>query len=299
VKIVVAGGTGDLGNRIVKALLAKNIDVVVIARISTDLQKCTDLEKLGAKVSRIDMTSTSEIAKACEGAACVVSALSGLRDVIVDAQRVLLDGALLAGVSRFIPSDYSLDYLKLKPEENRNLSFRKEFQSYLNQKPIKSTTIFNGAFMDMLVAEMPMILVKQKRIFYWGNKDQKMDFTTMNDVAEFTANVALDENPPRFLRIAGSEISPDEMIQVVSNVYGQKFKALRPGGLGLFDFMIKLTKFFSPGTSEIYPPWQGMQYMRNMLDGKGKLRPLDNKRYNIQWTTVEQFLTKHLKSVRN
>jgi hypothetical protein len=37
--------------------------------------------------------------------------LAGLREVVIDAQKKLLDAAIAAGVPRFIPSDYSLDLL--------------------------------------------------------------------------------------------------------------------------------------------------------------------------------------------
>jgi hypothetical protein len=40
----------------------------------------------------------------------VVSALQGLRDVIVEMQTVLLYAAIKADAPRFIPSDYSIDF---------------------------------------------------------------------------------------------------------------------------------------------------------------------------------------------
>jgi len=40
----------------------------------------------------------------------VVSALAGLRDVIVETQAALLDAAIKARVPRFIPSDFSIDF---------------------------------------------------------------------------------------------------------------------------------------------------------------------------------------------
>ena len=52
-----------------------------------------------------------------------------------------------------------------------------------------------------------------------------------------------------------------------------------------------LTLRFAPGTDELYPPWQGMQYLRDMLGGRAKLEPLDNDRYpETEWTTVAEFL---------
>jgi len=62
-----------------------------------------------------------------------VSALAGLRDVIVEAQTVLLDAAIKAGVPRFIPSDDSIDFTKFPAGENRNLDLRREFHQRLDK----------------------------------------------------------------------------------------------------------------------------------------------------------------------
>jgi nucleoside-diphosphate-sugar epimerase len=48
---------------------------------------------------------------------------------------------------------------------------------------------------------MSLILFKLKRVLYWGNADQRMDFTTIDDTAAFTASAALDPSTPRFLRL--------------------------------------------------------------------------------------------------
>ncbi len=53
------------------------------------------------------------------------------------------------------------------------------------------------------------------------------------------------------------------------------------------DFMIKATRTLMPAEAEVLPPWQGMQYLHNMLSGRGKLDPLDTHRYpEIRFTTV-------------
>ncbi len=294
--IVVAGATGNLGERIVKTLLTKGAEVRALVRESSNPEKVKHLELLGAKVFKVDMTNAQDIAKACYEASCVVSALSGLREVIIDAQKVLLDGAILANVPRFIPSDFSLDFTKTTDGSNRNLDLRREFHQYLDKKTeIAAVSIFNGAFADMLTGEMPMILFQQKRIFYWGNGDQKLDFTTIQNVADYTANVALEEASPRFLRIAGDEISAKELQKLMGELSGNPFKTLRPGGLRLFGLMIKMTRFFAPNEQELYPAWQGMQYMHNMLEGRCKIEKVDNARYaDIRWTKAKDVISAHL-----
>lgn len=286
--IVVAGATGNLGGRIARALLERGASVRALVRSSTAREKIERLEALG-------VTIASEAAPACSGAACVVSALAGLRDAIVDAQTVLLEAAVRAGVPRFIPSDFSIDFTKFPPGENRNLDLRREFHTRLDKTSISATTIFNGAFADMLTGRMPLILFKAKRVLYWGNADQRMDFTTIDDTAAFTASAALDPSTPRFLRIAGDQLSARELAAVVSEVTGEKFRLFRAGGLGTLGALIRIARAIAPGEKQLYPAWQGMQYMRNMFDGRAKLEPLDNSRYpGIRWTTVRDVLRARL-----
>lgn len=295
--VVIAGGTGNLGSKITKSLLDKGAEVRVLVRSTTESKKINPLNQMGAQVIRVDMNNEQEIAAACRGAACVVSALAGLEDVIIDTQKVLLRGAILAGVPRFIPSDYSLDFTKFKDGENRNLDLRRWFHTYLDAAPIASTSIFNGAFMELLTNEMPMIIFKKNLVIYWGNADHKMIFTTINDTAEYTANAALDSHAPRYLWIAGDQISPREIKEVMSRLTGRKFRLIKLGRLGLLNLIIKIAKTISPSKRELYPAWQGMQYMRNMMDRRSILNTNNSNRYpDLKWTSVKDLLSNHEKS---
>jgi len=294
--IVIAGATGNLGGKIVTSLLAKGAEVIAIVRLETDLIKIKDLEEKGAKVFQVDTSNKSEISKHCLGADCFVSALAGLRETIIDTQKIFLDAAIEANVPRFIPSDYSIDFTNLEEGQNRNLDFRREFHNYLETTPIKATTVFNGAFMDLLTTDMPLILFKQKRILCWGNPNQIMEFTTTYNVADFTAEAAIDDNTPRFLRIAGDRLSCNDFVKLLTELTNEKYKLFRPGGIRLLNVVITLTRFFFPSKKELYPAWQGMQYMRDMMEGRIIFQKYDNDRYsNIKCTSVKDFLIKELK----
>lgn len=108
--IALAGSTGNLGGNIISSLLDKGAIIHAIVRSSSDNTKFKDLEGLGVKVFKVNMADVQEVSKACIGASCVVSALAGLRDVIIDTQKILLDAAIAFGVPRFIASDYSPDF---------------------------------------------------------------------------------------------------------------------------------------------------------------------------------------------
>ncbi|HEX8656736.1 MAG TPA: NmrA family NAD(P)-binding protein, partial [Hymenobacter sp.] len=195
--IVLAGATGDLGFRIAQALLKRGAVVRALVRPGNSKPETANLRNLGAEIIEVDFASVFALTKACAGAACVVSALSGLREVIVDLQKRLLDAAVAAGVTRFIPSDYSIDFTKLPAGSNRNLDLRREFGQRLDQAPIAATSVLNGMFTDLLIGPAPVVLFGLKRVMYYGSADQPLDFTTTANTAEFTAAAALDPTTPR------------------------------------------------------------------------------------------------------
>jgi nucleoside-diphosphate-sugar epimerase len=292
--VVVAGATGNLGGRIARALLDRGASVRALVRPETARERVERLQELGVTTATVDLNTASEVTPACSGACCVVSALQGLRDVIVETQAILLGAAIRAAVPRFIPSDFSIDFTKLPGGDNRNLDLRRDFHKVLDQASISATTVYCGAFADMLTGQMPLILVRLHRVLYWGDADQRMDFTTIDDTAAFTACAALDPSTPRFLRIAGDQLSARELAALASEVTGQKFRLFRAGGLGTLGTIIKVARALAPAEKELYPAWQGMQYMRNMFDGRVKLEPLDNDRYpGIRWTTARDVLSSH------
>ena len=289
--VVLAGATGDLGFRIAQALRQRGAVVRALVRPGNTKPEVTALRGLGADIVEVDFRSVTDLTKACAGAACVVSALSGLREVIVDGQKRLLDAAVAAGVPRFIPSDYSIDYTKLPAGSNRNLDLRREFNQRLDQAPIQATSILNGMFTDLLTGQAPVVLFGLKRVMYYGNPDQPLDFTTTANTAEFTAAAALDPTTPRYLRVAGEVATVRGLQAAATAATGQPFKLLRVGGLWVLGTLIKATKALMPTTNEVFPPWQGMQYLHNMFTGLPKLAPLDNARYpDIRWTSVREVL---------
>jgi uncharacterized protein YbjT (DUF2867 family) len=99
--IVVAGATGNLGGRIVKSIIKEGAAVRALVRTGTADHKCQMLREAGASVVEADYRDLEQIANACAGAFCVISALAGLRDVIVDAQQILLGGSMRASVPRY------------------------------------------------------------------------------------------------------------------------------------------------------------------------------------------------------
>ena len=292
-KILVAGATGNLGERIVKALIKRGAEVRILNRKETDPAKTKKLSELGAEVIAVNMSDAQELKKACQGVSCVVSALAGLHDVIVDSQTLLLDAAIAAGVSRFIPSDFASDFTKMPEGENRNFDLRKEFHKYLDKSPIAATSILNGAFADILSYGTALYNPDNHSVAYWGdNPDWKIDFSTMDNTADYTAAAALDSTTPKILRIASFQISPNELIAIGEEVKKTKFKLISMGSLEDFSASNKRERAAHPeGEKEMYPQWQASQYLYSMFSVQNQ--PLDNDRYpDVQWTSAIEVISK-------
>ena len=288
--IVVVGATGNLGGRIVTALLTKGANVIAVVRPTSDPAKLDELKQKGVTIIQSEMTDAQELVPAFEGAAVVVSAVQGLRDVIVDTQSIVLDAVVAAGVARFIPSDFSSDFTKLTAGENRNFDLRREFKAYLDKAPIQATSILNGAFADLLTYDMPLLNFKTKQVGYWDDDDWRIDFTTMDDTAAFTAAAALDSSTPRFLRTASFQISPNELAAVAGQVSGTPFDVIRLGSRAdLLAYIQRERSAHPEGEQQLYSSWQQSQYIYSMFNVQND--PLDNDRYpDLTWTPAYDVL---------
>lgn len=288
--ILVAGATGDLGGRIVKALIERGAEVRALVRTKADTAKVEKLEQLGAKIIKAESWNAESLTAACAGVACVVSALQGLRDVIVTGQTVLVDAAIAAGVPRFIPSDFASDLTKVAPGENRNFDLRREFHTYLDKAAIQSTSILNGAFAEILRYNIPFLNFKDKTVGYFGSADHRVDFTTMDNTAAFTAAAALDPSAPRILRIAGIQVSAIEMAAIATEMLHSKYELVNMGTVeGLATYNKHERAAHPEGELEVFPNWQRSQYTHSMFSTQ--LSPTDNERYQgIHWTGLKEVL---------
>ncbi|WP_294298859.1 SDR family NAD(P)-dependent oxidoreductase [uncultured Chryseobacterium sp.] len=289
--ILVAGATGNLGEKICRALLAKGAQVRAVVRPESNPEKTEALREAGVLIFTADFNDPSQLQAACSGVSCVVSALAGLHEVIVEAQSQLLDAAVDAGVPRFIPSDFCTDYTQLAEGCNRNFDLRKTFSRIAESRPIRLTSVFNGAFSYVLRFGIPLLDQKNKSIAYYkGKSDWKIDFTSLEDTAAFTAAAALDNAAPRFLRIAGFRVSPEDLVPLSAKVFGTPFRMENQGILDQFKETIeKVRKVHPEGEHELYPAWQQMQYLYSMFAAHHD--ELDNACYpDISWQTAEEAL---------
>lgn len=98
--VLLAGGTGDLGGRILRQLLAMGATVRVLIRPETNTAQISQLRAQGVEVIQTSYDDPGGLRRACADVACVVSAINGLDSAIIGAQSRLLEAAAAAGVPR-------------------------------------------------------------------------------------------------------------------------------------------------------------------------------------------------------
>ena len=111
-------------------------------------------------------------------------------------QKTLIDAAIAEGVPRYIAGDWSLDFRKLKYGEHPAKDPMKRVAEYLDEKKdqIKGVHVLNGEFLDIFWGMSGVYDANTTTFKYFGDGSEKLDLTTYNDAAHFTAEVALDKD---------------------------------------------------------------------------------------------------------
>ena len=65
---------------------------------------------------------------------------------------------------------------------------------------------------------------------------------------------------------------------VVNKVTDSNFKLIHTVSRELLSFLVKVARKIAPEKNKLYPAWQGMQFMHNMIYERRSVEKLDNDR---------------------
>ena len=290
---LVAGATGNLGRQIVAELIGRGAAVRALVRPKNadGGDALRDLAAAGRLTLAVGELSdeTSPLAEHLDGVDVVVSAVQGGHDVIVDGQTNLLRAAEAAGVTRMIPSDFSVDLHRLDYGDNLFLDLRKKADETFTGSTVAPTSVLNGGFMEVMLSPfMGIVNLDGGTFSYWGDGEQPMDFTSIPDVAAYTAAAALDERAAgRPVSVAGAVLTLRELHAEVEQATGQTLQIRELGTIADLEAEIERRKTTARNPYE----YVSLQYQWAMVTGKGKLQNLNNADYpDITPMTIAQFL---------
>ena len=292
--VLIAGATGWLGRKVARELGAAGASLRIGLRHGPAHRDAADLKTIvGAEVVELDLTRPETIPRAVEGVDVIVSAVQGGPEILVDGQEALARAGQAAGVRRIFPSDFAVDFTTIPPEEHLFFAWRRQGQDAIAAIGLPQTNVYNGAFAEVLLPHSTFVLIDwaDNEINYWGSAEQMYDFTANDDVARFVAAAATDPQVPDGpLRVAGDSCSPAALADILTRVTGRRFTL---NALGTLDDLNDEIALRQSGSPEDPHPWIGMQYLRAMASGSGRLRKLDNGRYpHVAPIGVEAYLAR-------
>ena len=187
-EVLVVGGTGSLGRKVVNALLARDKSVRALVRPTSD---ASGLEALGVRIVRGDMLDPTSLDRALDGADAVVTTAAGYTghsagdtaDIDTIGNANLVDAAQRAGVRRFVlTSILTCDQTPNVP----HFWHKKLTEDRLDQLGVPFVALRPGAFLDQL-AEMGGDQFAQRRLTWFGSTDVPLTFVLTDDLADYLA----------------------------------------------------------------------------------------------------------------
>ena len=282
--VLIAGATGMLGHLVAYHLLDEpdtKVRLMVRSLHGNDQQKSIKLQELvhrGAELVQADLTDTASLDLATKGVDVIVSAVQGMRSIIVDGQLALLAAAKRNDVRRMLPSDFALDLFKAPQGEHLNFNLRREADEVIAESGLEHIHVLNGAFMDNFLNSSfgGVFDMEAGTATYWGDGTERFDATSVEDTARYTARASVD----RALRsgkfaIAGEQLSFSSIIDSVEKISDRRFDRRSRGSIADLEALIARQRASDPNSMEAL----GNTYLLYMLDGKTSLENLKNNRY--------------------
>jgi uncharacterized protein YbjT (DUF2867 family) len=232
--LLIVGGTGDLGSRVVRRLREHDADVRCLVRPTTE---ATSLRDLGADVVGGDLTDSGSLVSACSGVDTVVATatvigrrLAGARkpsihEVDEVGMASLIDAAESSDVRRFVYTSYAGADVGLgAPLERAKVATEKRLAS----SGMQTVVVRPDAFQEIHLGPLARFDMAAGKVAVIGAGDTKRRWVSTDDVADLIAIAAVEPDPPAVITFGGPEsISKNEAIAVAERLTGRTFKVRR------------------------------------------------------------------------
>ena len=232
--ILMVGGTGDLGVRIVGRLVVAGLPVRCLARPGSDTASLT---AHGVEIVTGDLTDPGSLHRACSNAEVVVASATVIgrrlagrkRPTVREADEAgmisLVEAAEAAGVRRFVYVSYAgVDASLGMPLERAKVAVERR----LAASSMRRVVLRPDAFQEIHLGPLGRFNVATGEVAVFGRGDTRRRWVAAEDVAALVAAVASEPDPPEPHRVRGPEaLSRNEAIAVAEQACGRSFKVRR------------------------------------------------------------------------
>ncbi|KAJ7246108.1 NAD(P)-binding protein [Mycena haematopus] len=248
-------GAGAVGAPILSALAATpNISVILLSRPGS-----TKAAPSGVEIVPVDYTDAAAISAVLK-AHKVDVVVSTINADAAGVQKALADGAKLASVKLFVPSEFG------SPTAGHTgavFAAKNEITAYLKSIGLPSLILYTGCFTEYIPHIISGVDGKMTII---GKGDAPISFTSLPDIAGFTAHVLTTLPPSRLenrtLRLQGARATWNE-IAALFHLSIERVDAI-PGTGPMAELLTALLRIFDTGAGST--GWDQLQ----QKDGEGE-----------------------------
>ncbi|MCJ1310878.1 hypothetical protein MMC25_004546 [Agyrium rufum] len=278
--VVIAGFSGKFARSVTQHLLNKSSDIQIHGLIRNPSKVPEAFQSNPQiKIFQGDAFDKGAALKAVTGADVTLCAYLGDNNVMTKGQETLIEASIEAKVSRYIASDFSLDYNKIEMGQLPPKDPMKKIAAYLAERKDQIAAVhpLNGSFMPIWFSPMGGIFFPKESAFkVYGDGEGKIDVTTYDTAAEYVAEIMLDETATGTLMFRGDRVSVKDMAAAIKSVYGKEITVESRGSLDdLYNIMFEALQ---KDPRNVYS-WLPKFYNYWSFKEQGLLERNDNSRY--------------------
>ncbi|KFY08433.1 hypothetical protein V492_06231 [Pseudogymnoascus sp. VKM F-4246] len=231
VKIAVAGGTGQVAQEIIDALVAaKKHDITILSRGAPAVNSYP-----GVTVRAVNYDNKTELVEVLRGIHTVLSFTQVVSSLENNSQKNLIDASIVAGVKRFAPSEWASAYVEDMPFWTGKGVIREYLRKVNENGKVLEYCLFQpGLFLNYLASPhrtskhvLPlntMFDFENRRAIIVDGHDFHMTFTTVQDLAGVvTQAVDYDGEWPTTGGIRGNRVSVSQILKIGEEIRGRPF----------------------------------------------------------------------------
>ncbi|XP_059443747.1 isoflavone reductase homolog [Corylus avellana] len=308
-KVLVVGGTGYIGKRIVMASLAQGHATYVLRRPETGLdidkaQMLLSFKRRGAHLVEGSFSDHRSLVDAVKQVDVVICTMSGVhfRSHNILLQLQLVEAIKEAGnIKRFLPSEFGIDPARmgdaLEPGRvtfDEKMIVRKAIVDAKIPFTYVSANCFAGYFVGNL-SQMGTLFPPKENVHIYGDGHAKVVFMDEDDVATYTIK-AIDDprtlNKTLYLRPPENILSQRELVEKWENLAAKKLQKISISSDDFLASMKGLDYAAQVGIGHFYHIfYEGC--LTNFEIGEGgeeasKLYP------EVKYTRMDEYLTLYL-----
>jgi NADH dehydrogenase len=228
--IFVAGATGLLGMEIVRRLRERGESVRALVRESSDPNKVSELENIGAEIWTGDLKDPASLQGGLNGADTVVSTVTVIThakpgdsfDATDEQGNInLLNEAVAAGVQRFVFTSFDIDGMPEYPLSNA----KRHVEQTIMDSGIDYTIHRPSLFMQVWLSPMMFADPAAGTAKVYGPGTAGIEYVSVGDVAEAMVQSIFDDSMKnRVVAYGGPEpVSQRRALEIFSNAFGKPF----------------------------------------------------------------------------